>query len=917
MTLNLLRYRFSLTGPAQSNGIPLGFNMIPIGAGGFLTGLSVTSDGSIAVRTDTYGGYIWNPTATDPIGRTTGSWQQIVNANSMPGSYNWIGNGNSGPCYDLQLAYSNSSIGYMVYNDVTAVYPNNYTVYKSVNKGGTWTATGFTPIYFDTAYDGAGFGSIVAHKNWAKLAVDPTNPNFIVVGSNQNGLFYSNNGGTSWSNPAGVPVSTLNGTRYPGVTVCIGFYSGTQYIFAWSYGNGIYKSTNGGTSWTLINSGVGANTSTNWAFDSLTGYVYCVDFSGNIWQYTASAGTPAWTQATQPSLARDVACDPNLANHLVIVDGSGKVSESTNGTTFGSYTQHNQTGQPITTGDIPWMTLFNGCNADRVSFNPTIPSPYTIFGASDRDFLVTSWTGALSNAVNISWTSQARGIEQLVTNCVIVPNSAKPIIGIWDSGLFAQLNLSVYPPPTNSWPNTVAVNECESLDYAYNNFNFIAALVDGGAGNDSNNPDISAFSSDGGNTWTRLATPPPGANVGGNIAASTNTNVMFAPAASGVVGHQPYFTTNFSASPTWTGSTLPSNQTSWTNFHIPVNAHGGRYVAADKAVANTFYLLFPNGTNGAEIYQSNNNGSTWGNSIVTFVGASTGTSTTNNTIPLVVTGTSANNNTIPGSTGGSFTWTTNTAFGLPNGTTVTAQQTSNSSNFITGTVTDNTGTNLTLTCTAFGGSGAISAWTFNFFFTFTTNTSFGLSNGSTVIAYQTGSPGNYIKGTVSSDTGTSLVIACNEFRGSGVGITAWTFTTQSYNYTVGVWMKTTPGVANDFWVLQTGIGSPHTALYHWANGTLYGMTNVIAAYNLGFGINAGGGYPSVYFAGQEGIVYNTNFAIWRSDNAGATATPTWNFLTATPNGSYDHIADISGDPVIPLQWYVCFSGSGAAYYKAV
>lgn len=71
--------------------------------------------------------------------------------------------------------------------------------------------------------------------------------------------------------------------------------------------------------------------------------------------------------------------------------------------------------------------------------------------------------------------------------------------------------------------------------------------------------------------------------------------------------------------------------------------------------------------------------------------------------------------TIPSSTGGSFTWTTTKALGLPIGASVYVGATSNPSvNFIQGTVTSNTGTSLTITCTAFGGSGTFSgttAWT--------------------------------------------------------------------------------------------------------------------------------------------------------------------------------------------------------------
>src|SRR3984885_5034417 len=48
-----------------------------IGAGGFVTGVDISSDGSTrVVRTDTYGAYIWDVSQDQ--------WKQIVTSRSMP-----------------------------------------------------------------------------------------------------------------------------------------------------------------------------------------------------------------------------------------------------------------------------------------------------------------------------------------------------------------------------------------------------------------------------------------------------------------------------------------------------------------------------------------------------------------------------------------------------------------------------------------------------------------------------------------------------------------------------------------------------------------------------------------------------------------------------------------------------------------
>ena len=47
---------------------------VNIGAGGYLSGMDVAPDGTMVVRTDTYGAYIWNGS----------QWQQLVTSTSMP-----------------------------------------------------------------------------------------------------------------------------------------------------------------------------------------------------------------------------------------------------------------------------------------------------------------------------------------------------------------------------------------------------------------------------------------------------------------------------------------------------------------------------------------------------------------------------------------------------------------------------------------------------------------------------------------------------------------------------------------------------------------------------------------------------------------------------------------------------------------
>jgi hypothetical protein len=114
---------------------------VDIGAGGWLVGIDVAPDGTMVVRTDTYGAFLWNGT----------SWTQMVTANSMPANVFY-----SHAVYELRIAPSNSNVMYMEMSD---------GLYKTVNKGGTWIKTTFPITNQATSGD--------SRMDGQKMAIDP------------------------------------------------------------------------------------------------------------------------------------------------------------------------------------------------------------------------------------------------------------------------------------------------------------------------------------------------------------------------------------------------------------------------------------------------------------------------------------------------------------------------------------------------------------------------------------------------------------------------------------------------------------------------------------------------------------------------------------------------------------------------
>ena len=273
-------------------------NWLPlkVGAGGYLTGIDIAPDNTMVVRTDTYGAYIWNGT----------QWQQLVTSTSMP-SENVVPDNSQG-VYEIKIAPSNTNILYMTYLG---------DVYRSDDRGESWSATSFPHVTIEV--------NDPYRMNGQKMAVDPNNPDVVYVGTPQNGLFVTTDGGDSWQQVASVPVSSKDSQGlFPGITGIVfdptsGVTGGkTNVIYASSYGHGVYESTDGGVSWSALSGGpsdVGSATV------STDGVYYAVgDNNTELWRYTN--GT--WTQLLVNSLGiQSVTTDPFNPDRIIVAMPNG------------------------------------------------------------------------------------------------------------------------------------------------------------------------------------------------------------------------------------------------------------------------------------------------------------------------------------------------------------------------------------------------------------------------------------------------------------------------------------------------------------------------------------------------------------------------------------------------------------------
>ncbi|MDX6612502.1 MAG: hypothetical protein QOD75_1688 [Blastocatellia bacterium] len=165
-------------------------------------------------------------------------------------------------------------------NNSNIVYAgSNYGVFKTINAGGNWMATGTSQpalsaaltnalaidpsnssiVYAGTSsgiFKTTNAGATYTAKNTGlgstfinALAIDPLTPNTIYAGT-QLGIFKSTNGGDNWAEIK----NGISGTS-PRVTRVVIDPTNSAIIYI-ATNRGMFKSTNGGSLWTVINNGL-------------------------------------------------------------------------------------------------------------------------------------------------------------------------------------------------------------------------------------------------------------------------------------------------------------------------------------------------------------------------------------------------------------------------------------------------------------------------------------------------------------------------------------------------------------------------------------------------------------------------------------------------------------------------------------
>ena len=336
---------------------------------------------------------------------------------------------------DLKIDPNNSNIIYAGTGEANASSNNGAFpgdgIYKSTNAGTTWTNIGlpnsqnigriiinpsnsnniFVAVMgqlYGTSNERGVYRTTNGGTTWQKvlyvndstgcidLTINPSNPNIIYAAMWQrikypfggmrcgagSGIYKSTDGGTTWAQLTnGLPASNVNTGRIgidisptnPNI-IYASYSTTTANIF-----DGIYKTINGGTSWSRVdNIGTDINNGYGWYFGNLrvdptnSNIVYALGL--NIWQ-TTDGGTN-WTEITS--------WYPHVDHHALLINPLNSQS-IVNGNDGGIYYSNDGAMSWIFDAKLP-ITQFYACEIDNL--NPT-----NLYGGSQDNSTERTLTG--------------------------------------------------------------------------------------------------------------------------------------------------------------------------------------------------------------------------------------------------------------------------------------------------------------------------------------------------------------------------------------------------------------------------------------------------------------------------------------------------------------------------------------------
>jgi hypothetical protein len=557
-------------GPAAAS-----WTSVKWGGGGYVTGLVYhpVNSSLLYARTDVGGIYRWNA--------TNSSWIPLTDGLGFGG-----GEGRYHGVESLALDPTNDQKVYITTGD-TVKQGANGRLYISSDRGANWTWVNL-PFPVGGNDESRGIGE--------RLKLDPTNPSTMFYGTRTAGLWKSTNSGQTWSQVTSLSSATMsvasnrvgvqhlmfdNSSVGGGATTWIMYAAiAPDYVSAAGLTSTLYKSVNGGFSWTPVP-----------VPSTVSGYyiphmvraangIYYVAFNqkggqgasgpGYVYKFGGMANNESWSLIKSSS---------SSGVGGLSIHGSGATTRIAVGMTGWSDTS--KIIQMSNNDGLSWQEVEAGMPHTGIGANDCLGWVEDVeIDPANRDRIMHVHGGGVCETSNASaatptWSSKVTNLEETVTLAVVTPPagaSYKLLNSAGDIGTWAQTDLATKPTkgPLATWSNG------NSADMAWADPQYIAAVM---VDNANGHTGKGFWSGDGGNSWANFATLPPNATTRtselNNIVVTSRNNAVWA-----VPDQVPYYTTNNGAS--WIATNLPAL--------TPISGASRSYrLAADRKNPNKVY----------------------------------------------------------------------------------------------------------------------------------------------------------------------------------------------------------------------------------------------------------------------------------------------------------------------------------------
>lgn len=578
------------------------------GSGAVIEVLGDTASNTFMARTDQYGCYL----STGPSGGTFTAWQQLATTSAMPAVMLNAAGGPTGQSNGAGIGCDSGAVD----------HSNQQNLWVGINGYVTLSTHGATgPFNIVSCYTQQSNppAQTQANKNQGGLlAVDPNQSSVAYMSTPTAGLIFTKDQGTNCSTitavgngtsvPSGIGGGNMTAFDWQSGTTVVSGQTRTSNIYICTYGTGVYHSSDGGQTWSLMS----GSPSTCKYIVAENGVVWVADYSFVPWQYNGViwSNISATVTSSPVSVTVDETnCAAAVTCHVFFGGTDNASSYSTNG----GITWTNAGTLSFVSADVPWVateqTNFGFFGNSGAAFDT---NGHVLTGSEGVYYATPPTSGSA-----IIWTSRIAGIEEaLVFQVVTSPTMSGFLnVNIWDIGCFTLLAQPYSTFPTTSNRGCFGANPSGTLQNVYSQAwastagSNIATLADnngGYAGVDYTG--YSGTSTNKGSTWTALTAPSAvttNGYKGGCMASATASDILWAPTDGSAGAVFPLFTTN--GGTTWTAITV-SGATVTEGW--PVFIFDGLHVCdADKVAAATYYIYNWNtGTSGDAIIKCTSGG---------------------------------------------------------------------------------------------------------------------------------------------------------------------------------------------------------------------------------------------------------------------------------------------------------------------